>query len=152
MLVLRSVLGYTWCLLLEGAGSHSFDEAACWPRSFRRLQLLQQRSTEIYRNSSSTSTKIYLVHVHNSSMSTKIYSSSTSTNRCWSSQSAVNYGMSLLEPQSRFGDKSLGIRVFCPQIGTAVLKGLRVLRSCPHVKRGLCSSKDPGELERLTAA
>ena len=31
----------------------------------------------------------------------------------------------LLEPQSRFGDKLLGIRLVCPQHGTAVLKGLR---------------------------
>ena len=31
-----------------------------------------------------------------------------------------------LTPQSRFGDKSLGIKMVCPQIGTAVLiKGLR---------------------------
>ena len=29
-----------------------------------------------------------------------------------------------LEPQSRFGDKLLEIRVECPQNGTAVLKGL----------------------------
>ena len=29
-----------------------------------------------------------------------------------------------LEPQSRFGDKVLEIRVNCPQNGTAVLKGL----------------------------
>ena len=29
-----------------------------------------------------------------------------------------------LEPQSRFGDKVLEIRVECPQNGTAVLKGL----------------------------
>ena len=28
-----------------------------------------------------------------------------------------------LEPQSRFGDKLLEIRVVCPQSGTAVLKG-----------------------------
>ena len=32
----------------------------------------------------------------------------------------------LLEPQPRFGDKTLVIRVVCPQNGTAVLKGLRV--------------------------
>ena len=30
----------------------------------------------------------------------------------------------LLGPQSRFGDKLLGIWVVCPQNGTAVLKGL----------------------------
>ena len=30
----------------------------------------------------------------------------------------------LLGPQSRCGDKSLGIKLVCPQIGTAVLKGL----------------------------
>ena len=34
--------------------------------------------------------------------------------------------LTLLEPQSRFGDKSLGVRLVCPQIGTAVLKGLSV--------------------------
>ena len=33
-----------------------------------------------------------------------------------------------LEPQSRFGDKLLEIWVFCPQNGTAVLKGLRNLK------------------------
>ena len=35
--------------------------------------------------------------------------------------------LTLLGPQSRFGDKSLGIRVVCPQIGTAVLRGLMSL-------------------------
>ena len=30
----------------------------------------------------------------------------------------------LLGPQSRLGDKSLGIKLVCPQIGTAVLKEL----------------------------
>ena len=30
-----------------------------------------------------------------------------------------------LEPQSRFGDKLLEIRLVCPQNGTALLKGLR---------------------------
>ena len=33
--------------------------------------------------------------------------------------------MTLLEPQSRFGDKPLIFQVVCPQNGTAVLKGLR---------------------------
>ena len=33
--------------------------------------------------------------------------------------------LTLLEPQSRFGDTSLGIRAVCPQIGTAALKGLK---------------------------
>ena len=32
--------------------------------------------------------------------------------------------LTLLEPQSRFGDKPLKCQVFCPQNGTAVLKGL----------------------------
>ena len=32
--------------------------------------------------------------------------------------------LTLLGPQFRFGDKSLGVRLVCPQIGTAVLKGL----------------------------
>ena len=36
-----------------------------------------------------------------------------------------------LEPQSRFGDKLLEIRVVCPQNGTAVLKGLRQLSTKP---------------------
>ena len=36
--------------------------------------------------------------------------------------------LTLLEPQSRFGDKSLNFQVVCPQNGTAVLKGL----SSPH--------------------
>ena len=39
-------------------------------------------------------------------------------------------GLTLLEPQSRFGDKSHGIRMVCPQIGTAVLKGLTC--TTPH--------------------
>ena len=34
----------------------------------------------------------------------------------------------LLEPQSRFGGKSLGIRLVCPQIGTGVLKVLQTVR------------------------
>ena len=33
-------------------------------------------------------------------------------------------GLTLLEPQSRFGDKPLKSQVVCPQNGTAVLKGL----------------------------
>ena len=33
--------------------------------------------------------------------------------------------LALLVPQSRFGDKLLEIRVVCPHIGTAVLKGLK---------------------------
>ena len=37
---------------------------------------------------------------------------------------AVLEGLTLLEPQSRFGNKLLGIRVVCPQNGTAFLKGL----------------------------
>ena len=32
--------------------------------------------------------------------------------------------LTLLGPQSRFGDNSLGIRLVCTLIGTAVLKGL----------------------------
>ena len=38
-----------------------------------------------------------------------------------------NIYSTLLEPQSRFGDKSLNFQVVCPQNGTAVLKGLTVL-------------------------
>ena len=45
--------------------------------------------------------------------------------------------LTLLEPQSRFGDKSLGVRLVCPQIGTAVLKGLRLRSSKePRKKKG----------------
>ena len=33
----------------------------------------------------------------------------------------------LLEPQSRFGDKPVKFQVVCPQNGTAVLKGLSLL-------------------------
>ena len=40
--------------------------------------------------------------------------------------------LTLLEPQSRFGDRPLNFRVVCPQHGTAVLKGLR--SSIPHPK------------------
>ena len=32
--------------------------------------------------------------------------------------------LTLLEPQSRFGDKPVKLEVICPQNGTAVLKGL----------------------------
>ena len=32
--------------------------------------------------------------------------------------------LTLLQPQSRFGDKPLKFQVVCPQNGTAVLKGL----------------------------
>ena len=34
--------------------------------------------------------------------------------------------LTLVGLQSRFGDESLVIRLVCPQIGTAVLKGIRV--------------------------
>ena len=34
-------------------------------------------------------------------------------------------GLTLLEPQSRFGNKPLKFQAVCPQNGTAVLKGLR---------------------------
>ena len=40
--------------------------------------------------------------------------------------------LTLLGPQSRFGDNSPEIRLLCPQIGTSVLKGLR--SSIPHLK------------------
>ena len=35
----------------------------------------------------------------------------------------VSRGLTLLEPQSRFGDKPRKFQVVCPQNGTAVLKG-----------------------------
>ena len=34
--------------------------------------------------------------------------------------------LTLLEPQSRFGDKPFKFQVVCPQYGTAVLTGLRL--------------------------
>ena len=34
------------------------------------------------------------------------------------------FGLTLLEPRSRFGDNPLKFQVVCPQNGTAVLKGL----------------------------
>ena len=34
--------------------------------------------------------------------------------------------LTLLEPQSRFGDKRVKFQVVCPQHGTAVLKGLSI--------------------------
>ena len=40
--------------------------------------------------------------------------------------------LTLLEPQSRCGDKPLNSQVVCPQNGTAVVKGLR--SSTPHPK------------------
>ena len=36
----------------------------------------------------------------------------------------VCFPLTLLEPQSAFGDKPLNFQVVCPQNGTAVLKGL----------------------------
>ena len=39
-----------------------------------------------------------------------------------------SYGLlTLLGPQSRFGDKFLGTKLVCPLIGTAVLKGLSLM-------------------------
>ena len=54
-----------------------------------------------------------------------LYSSSR-----WPLPSAVLLLLLLLSlgTQPRFGDKSLGIRMVCPQIGTAVLKGLNRVR------------------------
>ena len=43
---------------------------------------------------------------------------------CWMSTGGNNDSLTHLEPQSRFGDKLLRIRVLCPQNGTAVLNGL----------------------------
>ena len=39
--------------------------------------------------------------------------------------------LTLLEPQSRFGDKAVKFQVVCPQNGTAVLKGSSPLL-CPQ--------------------
>ena len=36
----------------------------------------------------------------------------------------ADFQLTLLEPQSRCGDKPLKFQVICPQNGTAVLKGL----------------------------
>ena len=36
--------------------------------------------------------------------------------------------LTLLEPQSRFGDKPVKFQVVCPQNGTEVLKGLTVTK------------------------
>ena len=44
---------------------------------------------------------------------------------------ALWVGLTLLEPQSRFGDKLVKFRIVCPQNGTAVLKGLSVKKR-PH--------------------
>ena len=38
--------------------------------------------------------------------------------------------LTLLEPQSRFGDKSVKFQVFCHKNGTAVLKGLKRFTTC----------------------
>ena len=45
-------------------------------------------------------------------------------------------GMFFLGPQSCFGDKILGVRVVCPQNGTAVLAGLRGIQSRVHYIEG----------------
>ena len=37
--------------------------------------------------------------------------------------------LTLLEPQSRIGDKPLNFHVVCPQNGTAVLKGLATTKT-----------------------
>ena len=70
----------------------------------------------------------------------------------------------LFGPQSRFGRKSLGIRLVCPQIGTAVLKGL-MIASCVikcHIQRrvyhhecvvrGLISTDSVGSYTAVTGA
>ena len=52
-------------------------------------------------------------------------------------------GVSLLEPQSRFGDKPLKFRAICPQNGTAVLKGLINTRDVYILKPFWCSYGGP---------
>ena len=47
--------------------------------------------------------------------------------------------LTLLEPQSRFGDKPLKFQVPCPQNGTAVLKGLSSAFVCLFVCSFVCS-------------
>ena len=55
---------------------------------------------------------------------------------CPQNGTEVLYGLTLLEPQSRFGDKPLKFRVVCPKSGTAVLKGLRDRRT-ESIRRGI---------------
>ena len=56
--------------------------------------------------------------------------------RLFATKRQVQQLLTLLEPQSRFGDNSLKFQVVCPQNGTAVLKGLtartaqRMFRAC----------------------
>ena len=57
--------------------------------------------------------------------------------------------LTLLEPQSRFGDKSLKFQAVCPQNGTAVLKGVNPLatevpiwRHNTLIPRGLPPKRD----------
>ena len=44
--------------------------------------------------------------------------------------------LTLLEPQSRFGDKPVKFQVVCPRNGTAVLKGLRRLTGAQNENGG----------------
>ena len=47
------------------------------------------------------------------------------------------FTLTLLEPQSRFGDKPIKFQVVCPQNGTAVLKRLTVLSTRRHLAQPL---------------
>ena len=49
--------------------------------------------------------------------------------------------LTLLEPQSRFGDKPLKFQVVCPQNETAVLKGLSPLWKQQEVFKSFCFAR-----------
>ena len=57
--------------------------------------------------------------------------------------SFVAPSLTLLEPQSRFGDNSLKFQVVCPQNGTGVLKGLNPSNLHPHATGVGLSSLPP---------
>ena len=54
----------------------------------------------------------------------------------------ITPSLTLLEPQSRFGDKPLKFQVVCPQNGTAVLEGLirQAIRDGNFVSVAACQS------------
>ena len=60
------------------------------------------------------------------------------------------HGLTLLEPQSRFGDQPLKLQVVCPQNGTAVLKGLIFAASEKERETAVVRSVQPGEKTEST--
>ena len=52
--------------------------------------------------------------------------------------------LTLLEPQSHFGDNQFKFQVVCPQIGTAVLKGLR------QETHGITITRTPSSCAKIT--